>query len=188
MPDTKVLEQNIVAQWQNNVSNGDTRWLDKFYMENKEGFLSWGEKTYQIDREDLTDIYQNAIVVFYENIIYHKIDDLRSSVVTYLYGIGKNMIHKQHRKKTKSMSHEIRLQEHWKFLMSDAEEEVQVMVSKLRAGLDKMKEPCSSILTMFYMRKMNLASIAQSLAYANPDVVKTQKSRCLKQLKQTLIQ
>jgi RNA polymerase sigma-70 factor (ECF subfamily) len=50
--------------------------------------------------------------------------------------------------------------------------------------LDDMKEPCRSILKLFYIDNLSLKEIAVTLDYKSAECVKVQKHRCLKQLKE----
>jgi len=165
------------------LEEGDSSWLDEIYIENKDQFLAWGTKKYGFEKDDLMDIYHNAVLIFYENIFYNRLKSLESSVATYLFGTGKNLILKHYRNDKKIEKHESRLQEHWSFVhMSDIDlEKVYETVKDL---LRKTSDPCRSIIRMFYLKGMSISDIATELDYKNPDVVKTQKSRCFKAFKE----
>jgi DNA-directed RNA polymerase specialized sigma subunit len=49
--------------------------------------------------------------------------------------------------------------------------------------LKKLGEQCQKVLTLFYYEEKKLDEIQSLLGYTNKDVLKSQKSRCLKQLK-----
>ena len=183
MSDTKVKEVSIINNWAAQLSSGETLWLDDFYKENRSAFLQWGENKFNLERDELLDIYQNAMIVLYENIRHNRIDELQSSVVTYLYGIAKNLVYKYYRKNELINRHEVRLHEHYHFLAANnAEQEQHYTV--LHRALNSMKEPCKTILNLFYINGLKLSLVAQKLKYSSTDVLKTQKSRCLKKLKE----
>ena len=69
----------------------DEKAIRNFYNENKNGFILFA-KRYNLNNDDLIDIYQDAIIALIENAKKGKIDDLKSSITTYLYGIGTFMI------------------------------------------------------------------------------------------------
>lgn len=182
MSDTKVKEVSIINNWAAQLSSGETVWLNDFYKENRSAFLQWGEKKFSLERDDLLDIYQNAMIVLYENIKHNRIDALQSSVVTYLYGIAKNLVYKYYRKNELINRHEVRLHEHYQFL-SSSNGEMESKYEKVESALIAMKEPCKTILRLFYISGLKLSMVANKLNYSSTDVLKTQKSRCLKKLK-----
>jgi RNA polymerase sigma factor (sigma-70 family) len=54
---------------------------------------------------------------------------------------------------------------------------------KLSHFFKLLGEKCKEVLTLFYYRGLTIEEIAAFLNYNNKDVVKSQKSRCLKSLK-----
>ncbi len=48
-------------------------------------------------------------------------------------------------------------------------------------------EPCKTLLELFYYYSWSMAEIAERMNYNNANVAKTQKSRCVKQLKQMVL-
>ncbi len=182
MSDTKVKGEAI-GRWVAQLAAGDTSWVEKLYLENREAFLIWGGSRYNLEKDDLLDIYQTAMIVLYENIRHNRIQNMQVSVTTYLYGIAKNLIAKYHRKNELIRRHQVRLGEHYSFIATTTNE-LESYAQRLHRALATMSEPCKSILRLFYIRGLKLATIAQKMDYPNVDVVKTQKSRCLKKLKE----
>ncbi|WP_026764107.1 RNA polymerase sigma factor [Sediminibacterium salmoneum] len=68
--------------------------------------------------------------------------------------------------------------------MEAAQKEEQIVL--LQSYYEKMGVHCKKILQLFYYEEKKLEEIVHLLGYENKDVVKSQKSRCIKQLK-TLI-
>ena len=178
-------QNNIVAFWQQKIANGDPSWIEDIYKDNKEPFISWAEKNYHIDNETLQDIYQNTMVIFYENIFYNKIEKLNSTPSTYLFGIGKNLILKKYRQNKKVEDHKFRLQEHWNFIHLQ-ESDLENTYEAVKEVLDATKEPCKTIIESYYLKGMSIDGIAKQQGYKNANVVKTQKSRCLKVFKEAV--
>ena len=118
-----------------------------------------------------------------ENAKKGKIDDLKSTVTTYLFGIGKLMIFQKLKKEGKT----IPLEDAEKIeLPEDAysEEESNLQIKMLQVGFKKLGEQCQKVLRLFYYEEKKLDEIQTLLSYTNKDVLKSQKSRCLKQLKE----
>ena len=56
----------------------------------------------------------------------------------------------------------------------------------LQKGLNKLGDQCKKVLELFYYEEKKLDEIQSILGYTNKDVLKSQKSRCLKQLKELI--
>ena len=112
-----------------------------------------------------------------------KIEDLKSSLSTYLFGIGKFMIFQKLRKDGKTIPMESF--EKTEMTYDDyTEEETDLQIKLLQKGLNKLGDQCKKVLELFYYEEKKLDEIQSILGYTNKDVLKSQKSRCLKQLKE----
>lgn len=163
------------------IKKNDDQAIQKVYEENRNGFILFASR-YNLEREDIIDIYQDAVIVFIENIQRGKIEDFTSSVSTYLFGIGKLMIFQKAKQKGRLIHHE----DLEKFELEDHlpdENEKNERVRLLQEGFKKLGNPCRHILGLFYYEEKKLEEIQTLLGYSSKNVLKTQKSRCLKQLK-----
>ncbi|MEY3947383.1 MAG: hypothetical protein RL512_194, partial [Bacteroidota bacterium] len=50
-------------------------------------------------------------------------------------------------------------------------------------AIQRLGEPCKSLLEAYYLRKMNMQDIALQFGYTNSDNAKNQKYKCLMRLK-----
>jgi DNA-directed RNA polymerase specialized sigma24 family protein len=82
------------------LKRNDEKSIRTVYNDNKSGFILFA-KRYNLSQDDLIDVYQDAIIALIENAKKGKIDDLKSSITTYLFGIGKFMIFQKLKKKGK---------------------------------------------------------------------------------------
>ncbi|MBI3482543.1 MAG: sigma-70 family RNA polymerase sigma factor, partial [Bacteroidetes bacterium] len=55
--------------------------------------------------------------------------------------------------------------------------------SAMSTSLDKLGEPCRSILEDYYLRNMTMEEITEKFGYTNSDNTKNQKYKCLQRLK-----
>jgi DNA-directed RNA polymerase specialized sigma24 family protein len=53
----------------------------------------------------------------------------------------------------------------------------------MESALQKIGEPCKSLLEAFYLEKKSMPEIAEMFGYTNADNAKTQKYKCLLRLK-----
>ncbi|MCC2598258.1 RNA polymerase sigma factor [Sphingobacterium sp. FBM7-1] len=173
---------NKERQWIQSLQNGDTVILDKIYLQYKGGFLEFA-KRYPIDPDMVLDIYHDSVIALYENIVQGKLNGLKSSIKTYLYAIGKFKIFaylkspKQEVLSDKELMEQINL-----FEIDTAEERLKLLQ---RAYL-QLGPKCQQMLHLFYYKGLKLEDIQREMSYESKDTVKSQKSRCLKQLKEII--
>ena len=166
------------------LKQGDPDTLEKIYTENREGFINFAKK-FNVSENDAIDIYQDSILVLRENAINGRIDDLQSNISTYLFAIGKYKIYYTFRSQSKTiLKNDFNLvEENIDFDVNLYESELTKEQKLLKIYYDKLGNRCKSILNLFYYQGYNLDEIREILNYSNKKVLKSQKSRCLKQLK-----
>ena len=166
------------------LKNDNKHALKHVYTVNKTAFLNFAKK-YPIAKNDVIDIYQDAIIALRENAINGKIDNLKSELKTYLFSIGKYMIYDRLKKQKKIHLVEepsIFIENEDAFIF-DFNTELTHEQKQLQIAFKALGQKCKDVLTLFYYRGFNLEEIMNELNYTNKDVVKSQKSRCLKTLK-----
>ncbi len=164
------------------LKEGDEKAILKIYEFYREEFLSWGSKNYSLDSDESADIFQDTVIVLYFNIRQDKICDLTSSLKTYLFAIGKNLILKKLRKDKRMINVED-VQTFSSDLPVENPFEVTERQKYIAKIIDSLGEPCMSILKYFYFNNFSMEAIAQIMGYKNQHVVKTIKRRCMKTLK-----
>ena len=165
------------------LEKGDKSVLTKIYIDNKVSFISYAHK-FSISEEVIVDIYQDATIALYENAIGGKMNNLKCSIKTYLFSIGKNMIYEQLRKENKTtMLNTDILKEAYNEEVEFDNEPLNQYQLELQNGFKQLGEQCKKILTLFYYQGYTLDEIKIALNYDKKDVVKSQKSRCLAKLK-----
>jgi RNA polymerase sigma factor (sigma-70 family) len=63
------------------------------------------------------------------------------------------------------------------------DEELTNQQKRIKLSFNKLGERCKSVLNLYYYQGYNLDEITEILNYSDKKVLKSQKSRCLKQLK-----
>lgn len=157
-----------------------TSTLTKIYQEYRSEFISWAMKNYGCSTDEAKDCYQNAIIIFYENILNGKLTELNSSAKTYLFAIGKNKIRELKRAENKKES----LDNTTDLLMEDDAEELNPTAIQLALkSLEQLGETCKSLLREFYYHQSSMTQIMEKLGYKNEDTAKNQKYKCLVRLR-----
>lgn len=171
------------------VKTGNQQVVERYYLDVHAEFIHWCYKQFALDREQALDAFQDAFVIFYEKLCRGTIPDIKSSLKTYLFAIGKHLIYRRFQKADIRQ----RNQEQMAYLSEDRfapaflEEEEQVQMEQIALEAARtMKEPCRSILQWFYFDRLSLTDIAQKLGYKNDNVMKNKKARCLQKLRKTV--
>jgi RNA polymerase sigma factor (sigma-70 family) len=168
------------------IRNGDEKFLRALYENKRPGFVSWFQKTYMLSRIQSIDLFQKAFSIFYFNVKDGKIVSLKSTIETYIFGVGKILVKEDLRRESKLASldeiPDIRLADYG-ILRNEQEVHEQSLLDKV---LQVLEEPCKSILTMYYFNNYPLSQIAEILGYKNQGVVKKKKCLCLKSVRNLL--
>lgn len=170
------------------LKTGDNAYLKHLYLEHKAAFLNF-TKNYGITKNNALDIYQDAILALSENIATGKLTSLNSSLKTYLFSIGKYMVFDYLRAKNKLRHID---DNHFNSLALKIDFDFDVLFKKesnqtekkLELAFNKLGIKCKTILKLFYYQNYNAEEIVELLEYKSKDVVKSQKYRCLKHLKE----
>jgi len=165
------------------IKSGDTTVLSRIYEDHREEFFLWLTKYFNCTSDEAKDVYQNAILVFYENIISGKLNEMTSTVKTYLFAVGKYKM-MEHKKQSYKFAGDEKIPNLTKEEASleelNQKEEDLLMVEKC---LHLLGDPCRRILELYYYQRMSMAEITSNLDYKNVDTTKNLKYKCIKRLK-----
>ncbi len=135
--------------------------------------------------EDVDDIYNDSILVVWENVGRGKLthENIKSTMLTYLIGVGK-------RKAVHILSERKDLQ----FVaVKDSEEKTGIDLvdfgenpirMAVREILEKLDTRCRNLLDLFYAYGYEMATIAAKLGMPNADTAKAQKYKCMKRFEE----
>jgi RNA polymerase sigma factor (sigma-70 family) len=137
---------------------------------------------------DAEDVFQDALVVLFKK-FNHSEFNLTVKFKTYLYSVCRNIWYTELKRRggklarLKDYEHHIDLgyefHVNWKETQEDA-------IVRMEKALKYLGDKCKQILLLFYYQKCSMDEIAITLEYNNADSVKTQKYKCIRQLKQNL--
>ncbi|MBI4646629.1 MAG: sigma-70 family RNA polymerase sigma factor [Bacteroidia bacterium] len=134
--------------------------------------------------QEAKDIYQESFIIFYNNIIENRFSP-GASIKTYLYSICRRQWLSQLKEKKLQVSG---IEDFESFMIIDDNEEAELKIKenclqRMEASLEKLGEPCRSILTDYYFKKLTMQEIAGNYGYTDALNAKTQKYKCLQRLK-----
>jgi len=164
--------ENIIIK----IKSGDLVELDKIYLDIKPKFIAFAKRQFpSVSIEEIEDIYQDTIIVFYQNIKRGILTEINSSLSAYIIQIGKIKLI-QHTDQLNKLRDK-------KSAFADAmltEGEYDSKIDKaVKFIFSKMSDSCKQILNLFYYEKKSMDEIALILNYKNADTVKSNKSRCI---------
>ncbi|TMM58754.1 RNA polymerase sigma factor [Maribacter algarum] len=180
-----MTDEQLIAQ----LKKRDRNALKSVYLNYKTEFFKFMSR-YNAKNDVLEDIFQDALIVLYENAQSGKLDALKSTVKTYLFGIGKFMLFKHFRDSKREVPTEetYLFDQYEQAVIEDVYEDEgpNDYQKQMAASFKKLGDKCREILELFYLQGMKLGEITVRQGYDNKDVAKSQKSRCLKSLKQLI--
>jgi RNA polymerase sigma factor (sigma-70 family) len=166
------------------MAEGEQWALKHMYLVNLPMVKPWLRKKYLLSEADVEDIYQESVIITYENILHGKLNELGSSLSTYIFAVAKNLVRQKLRQEVKFTTEEATIA--FELYAPSAENLTEATQQAVKNALMKMEEPCKSILTLFYYADKSIEEIAHALDYKDKTSVKTQKSRCLNYLRNAL--
>ena len=170
------------------IRNGDTTQLEIIYKSHKFEFISWLTNKFNCSEEEARDVYQFAVMTLYENIKSERLSELSSSIKTYLFAIGKHKILEEKKASVKfipKLDAQIAdLPEVGKWDDEMYEESLQLVES----CLEKLGEPCKSLLELYYYHSMSMEEIADRMNYKNRFTSKNLKYKCINRLRKIYIE
>jgi len=144
-----------------------------------------------LDQERIEDAYSEAFHALYRNVKGGKLERLTSSLKTYLFQIGLYKTIDEMNRKKKMLGEElIDFKPEDELMQLDFFEENDEEVIKTRIlneTVGQMKEPCCTLLRLFWYEQKRDAEIVTLTSYSSVDTVKNQRSRCMKQLKENFL-
>ena len=133
--------------------------------------------------EDARDIFQEAMIVLYEKVSSGTFE-LTCQIKTYLYSVCRRLWLKRlqqmqrYNPALESVDEVIPVEEEL-----DVHEKRNADLIVMENALNKIGEPCKSLLEAYYLQKKSMPEIAEFFGYTNADNAKTQKYKCLVRLK-----
>jgi len=134
-------------------------------------------------QDDARDIFQEAMIVLFEKAGAESFE-LSSQIKTYIYSVCRRLWLKRLTQMQRYSGNLENMEE-----TVHVEEEVESHEKRnadfilMENAMNKIGEPCKSLLDAYYIQKKNMQEIAADFGYTNADNAKTQKYKCLMRLK-----
>ncbi|NVJ47864.1 MAG: sigma-70 family RNA polymerase sigma factor [Cytophagia bacterium] len=166
---------------------GDKGALEEIYRKFRPSFIKWITYSHKCSHEQAVDIFQYAILSFYENVLEDVIEEMNDAgIKTYLYSIGKNKLLSDSRRDSK-LSFNEEYEDHLLLEdLDDGKQDSEARIKKVKSVIETLQNPCADILRLFYFNNLSNDEIAEILGYKNGNTVKNLKYKCIQRIKRLL--
>jgi RNA polymerase sigma factor (sigma-70 family) len=161
--------------------------LQYLYQEYRREFVKWAAFAYNIDEAEGDDIFSDAVIDTYQNVISEKyVKSETATLKSYLFEVGKNKILKLLNKQKVSDFHLMRMAMQMERPGNEiADTEIsRETVEKIKELIALLDIRCRKVLTLFYFHGLSMEEIASEMEFKSVDVAKNKKLKCLRRMQQ----
>lgn len=136
--------------------------------------------------DDAEDMLQEALVILWERVQAGTFE-LTAQLSTFLYATVRNLWYRKLARMKREIPAELeaeRVEDESPSALDDLIDDETTRI--VRAALNKLGEPCRTLLMLFYWEELSTELIAQRMGFANADTVKSKKYQCKKALEKIL--
>ncbi|MFT3981019.1 MAG: sigma-70 family RNA polymerase sigma factor [Ferruginibacter sp.] len=172
-------EEKILLQ---GLANEDKSSIERIYREHYNMIQSLVVNN-NGSTDDAADIFQETMIVLFEKVKSGNFE-LHCQLKTFIYAVSRRLWLKRLNQQQRFSTSSDQLEE-----TVSVEEDMEVHESRqqefnlMEAAMNKIGEPCKSLLEAYYIHKKQMQAIAADFGYTNADNAKTQKYKCLVRLK-----
>lgn len=163
----------------------DTQVLKEVYNKYQAPFMSWVRAKYPtVNVVVFEDVYSEAVLDFYENIIKGKYKH-SAAIKTYLFTLGRNKVVNIINKKITHSNKEgdiIKSIEHRTIVNPEQEQYENENAHIIKNLMHQLCNDCQKVLTLFYFHEHSMVEIAEKMGYKNANVAKSKKRDCFKKI------
>ncbi len=166
------------------LKKGDEKVLDEVYIKCYRQVRSFILKN-SGTANDAEDVYQESVIILFENAMKGKLDKIEASVSTYLYKIARNKWLYHLRRQNRNPEYLVDIQGINFESLEESEENTSLQWDeKLHQVLNKLGNPCRDILLDFYYFRQSMEQIAQTFGYKDMNSAKSKKNKCMNRARQ----
>lgn len=165
------------------IKQGDRTALEKIYIENRDSVINWITRKHRCSLEEAKDIYQDAIVIFYNNTVKGKIPEINFSISSYLHEIVRRQFLSKLKKESKMSRGVLDLIEDQSMQIEEDTQEYQRKMDIVHRAMQELSDTCKKLIELRYFTELTMESICELLGYKNPDTAKNLKYKCMRILR-----
>jgi RNA polymerase sigma factor (sigma-70 family) len=177
-----MIEQRII----DGLSTSDNNVVEELYDGYRSKFLLLGQ-SYRLTEAESLDIFHDSLIILRNHAMKGNLGKVRYQLSTYFMAIGKYRLYEYLKKRQLDP---LSLVSEIPDVIDDADhvldDEISQKQSMIIKALDTIGPACRKLLTFFYFEGLSIDEIVHVGNYDNANVVRAQKSRCLKQLNERI--
>lgn len=180
--DSEAPNQDLLEK----IKAGDEAPLRELYRDHRDEFINWAAQQFNAEAQDAAEIFQRAIIIFFNNVSNGKLSRLDASPKTYLFAVGKNLLKKNYQQKNRiELSGDLysHSTDHLDFTLFQ-EMDLNHLQKTLQKLLNQLSETCRKIINLYYYLDYSLDAIRESLNYSSVETAKSMKYKCMQQLRE----
>ena len=165
----------------NLIRSGDRAGLVRLYDDNRRPVVSHVTRNGG-SSDDAEDILQESVIIVWERIRTDSFEP-QAKLGTFLYGVARNLWLRRLARRRREGPLDVDPET----IPDDASglqgEEGDDRPRRVQQALERLDEPCRTLLLLYYWERLSMAEIAAHLGFANADVAKAKKYQCKEQLR-----
>jgi RNA polymerase sigma factor (sigma-70 family) len=183
----KTYDNHIIQE----IRHGRDQTLRLLYRKYQHNFIVWAKKRFNLDETIIEDAFQDALEVFYRNVVSGKLTSLNAPLPNYLAGIGRLKL-LQYLDKNNRISYPENISDEQaesieSFLDTLVADETEAEnLFRLKKGFDQLSNTCQILLAKRFYEGKSIEDITKELNYDNANTTRAALSRCLRNLKNLL--
>ena len=167
------------------IRRGDEEGLVLLYQANKRMVRSFVLRNSGTG-QDAEDMLQEAVVILWEKVRRGEYE-YRSKLSTFVYATVKNLWFRRLAHERREIPTEIDSEQAASLDPSPLDEAIESeQAERVRDALERLGDPCKTLLVLFYWEELSMGEIAQRMGLANADTAKSKKYQCKKALERLL--
>ena len=160
---------------------GDQSALAEVYKVNRESIINWITHKHSCSLEEAKDIYQDAIVIFYNNAAKGKITDINFSISSYLHEVVRRQFLTRLKKDSRISRGQLDLVTEPSEVDTDEDYEQKLVV--VHKAIQELSGACRKLIELRYFTNMTMENICEKLGYKNSTTTKNLKYKCMRILR-----
>lgn len=184
----KLGQKNLfqgTLDWIKLIKINENKALKLLYKHHRDDITRWLKSHYKLDDDITIDIFQQSVIILYDNVVTGKANDLTCEVKSYMFGICKNKAKEYVRdsKRHQNTKTQLGLFSHnYKDDEIVEKKELEKYIGIMNEFMETIGFPCKKIFELFYYKKLDMTQICDILGYKNVNTTKNQKYKCIKML------
>jgi len=164
----------------------DDKVIESLYREYRSGFIAMGA-SYSLGEGESLEIFHDSLLILRSHAINGNLAKVRHELKTYLFAIGKYRIFDiLKRQKQSPVQFTETVPEFSDADLDVPDADLSDKHVEIMTQFEKLGESCRKMLTFFYFEGLTIDEIVLIGKYENSNVVRSQKSRCLRKLKEMI--